>query len=181
MNRLRIPKATARAAGFAGLTMVLTLLLTGCGGNPIGPFAGGKLTATEATAPFSTFESIARVDTVFLETRPKDPYSVQTWIISVDNQLYVPTSLIMGDSAEQRTWVQNLEADPRLRVQIDDLVYPMTAERITNAELHRRVMDAFQQKYESELPEIDDHASNSWLFRLNNALPEKSEDQATET
>ena len=167
------PKASHAPAGVA---CFLVLLLAGCGGNPIGPFAGGKLKATEATAPFSAFERIARVDTVFLETRPKDPYSVQTWIIAVDDQLYVPTSLIMGDSAEQRTWVQNLEADPRLRVQIEDLVYPMTAERVTDAELHRRVLDAFQQKYESELPEIDDHASNSWLFRLKDATPVKSED-----
>ena len=148
------------------LSVVVLIGLGGCGGNPIGPFAGGALSAPQAGQPYTAFEEIAGVDTVFLETRPQDPYSVQTWVISVQDQLYVPTSLIMGDEAEQRTWVQNLLANPELRVQIGAQVYPMIAERVVDADQHRMVLEAFQQKYASELPEIDDHAANGWIFQL---------------
>ena len=150
----------------AAAAALTSILLAACAGDPIGPFAGGKLSAPQSDAPYSDWSQIQWVDTVFIETRPTDPYSVQTWVISMDDTLYLPTSLIAGDSADARTWVQNVLADPSVRVQINDAVYPMHAERIIDAEHHQRALSAFQTKYASELPEIDDHALNAWIFKL---------------
>ena len=144
----------------------LIATLAASSGNPLGPFAGGRLGAAEADTPYADWEALATVDTVFIETRPADPYSVQTWVISVDDTMYVPTSLIMGDSAPERQWVKNILNDAAVRVQVNDLVYPMRAERVEASELQQRVLQAFQQKYASELPEIDEHAKNAWIFRM---------------
>ena len=148
------------------LTLTLTTSLSGCGGDPMGPFAGGELTAPESSNPFTDWRSLPSVDTVFLETQGEAPYSVQTWIIGIDDRLYIPTSLIMGDRAGERRWVQHIQADPNVRLQINDLVYPMRAHRVEDEALHGKVLDAFQEKYASELPEIDEHAQNAWVFRF---------------
>ncbi len=149
------------------LPAVLTaLLLTACS-EPFGPFAGGRLSAPIADQPFVDWPGIASVDTVFVETRPDDPYSVQTWVVAVDNALYIPTSLILGDEAPtNRTWVQNIEANPDVRLQIGGAVYAMRASRVSDKDQHRQVLEAFQRKYASELPEIDSQASAAWLYRL---------------
>ncbi len=148
------------------LTFIALMTIAGCS-NPMGPFSGGRLSAPESATPFTNWSHIANVDTVFVETRPDDPYSVQTWCISVDEQLFIPTSLILGDSdATARTWVQNVESNGQVRVQIDDTVYPMQAMRITDKELHARVLSAFQAKYAGELPEVDEHASRAWIYGL---------------
>ncbi len=142
------------------------LLLTACS-EPFGPFAGGRLSAPVAEQPFLDWKRIATVDTVFIETRPEDPYSVQTWVIALDGVLYIPTSLITGDEAPaSRTWAQNVEANPEVRLQIDDRIYPMRASRVTDADLQQRLLEAFQRKYASELVEIDSHARAAWLYGL---------------
>ena len=141
--------------------------LGGCGGNPFGPFAGGRLSAPEAAEPFNNWPAIAATDTVYLETHPEDPYSVQMWCIAVGNSLYVPTSLILGDNdPRERTWVRNVMEDPSVRVQIGEAVYPMRASRVTSPELQQALLSAFQEKYAAELPEIDAHAENAWIFQL---------------
>ncbi len=145
---------------------VLLLALSACGGDPFGPFAGGALSAPLADRPFDDWAGLDSVDTVFIETRLNDPYSVQTWCIGVDDALYVPTSLIMGDSAAERQWVRNILADARVRVQIEGTLYAMQAVRLEDEALQARVLAAFQEKYAGELPELDEHARRAWIFQL---------------
>ncbi len=152
---------------YQSLPVILSVLVLSACSEPYGPFAGGRLTAPVAEQPFLQWERIASVDTVFVETRPDAPYSVQTWVVAVQDALYIPTSLILGDEAPaNRSWVQNIEANPEIRLQIEGEVYPMRASRVIDANLRLRVLEAFQNKYASELPEIDSHASAAWIYRL---------------
>ena len=82
----------------------------------------------------------------------------------MDGRLYVPTSLILGvDEPSERTWVQNVLADPRVRVRIEGTVYELAARRVEDkvrVETLRRVLMA---KYAVE---DDDHARRAWIFEL---------------
>ena len=158
---------TQRCSSIQLTVACLLLGLSACGGTPLGPFAGGHLSAPEAQAPFDNWPAIAATDTVYLETDPEDPYSVQMWCIALDDALYVPTSLILGDSdPRERTWVRNVQENPSVRVQIGEAVYPMRASRVTSPERQQALLSAFQEKYAAELPEIDAHAENAWIFQL---------------
>ncbi|MCP5040560.1 MAG: nitroreductase family deazaflavin-dependent oxidoreductase, partial [bacterium] len=61
-----------------------------------------------------------------LETNPEDPYSVNIAYTVVDDQLYI----YAGDTRTQ--WVENMEADPRVRFRLDDTIYELRAERVTD-------------------------------------------------
>ncbi len=133
-----------------------------CG--PIGPLSGGRLGGTVHADPPADWAAAAEADTVQLETRPDDPYSVNVWCGVLDGRLYVPTSLILGpDDPAEREWVRNVEADPRVRLRIDDDVYELRAVRVEDAGEREAARAMLMQKYEVE---ADEHSEMAWLYRL---------------
>ena len=140
----------------------LSLISSGCGG-PLGPFSGGALSGDEAPLP-SNWTAVSDVEQVQLETRPTDPYSVNTWIGVVDGNLYIPTSLIMGDKdPAQRAWVQHVQDNPHIRLRVGDNIYPLKATRILDSDAVDKVKRALLLKYGEE---STPHSDQAWIYSL---------------
>lgn len=143
--------------------LVLALLAQlACG--PLGPIPGGRLRGAEHEGPAPAWDRFAQVEQVQLETNPEDPHSVNTWIGVYEGALYIPTSLIRGaDDPRERTWVKNVQADPKVRLRIDDTVYPLRATQVEDPATVEAVRSMLLSKYEVE---SDPHAQAAWIFRL---------------
>jgi hypothetical protein len=131
------------------------VLLAGCG--PFLVIPGGKLEGTPAAAPGDW--SFARdVSTVQLETNPQDPYSVNIWAVGIGPVLYVHAG------ANRSTWVENMEADPQVRVRIEEQIYTLRASRVEGQDEFDRFSDAYEKKYGSR--PRNEVVSEAYLFRL---------------
>lgn len=105
---------------------LLVLALVACNG-PFGLLPGGRLDGDSAPAP-ADWSFAGEYGTAQLETRPGDPYSVNLAFTVMDGRLYVNA----GDSETE--WVKNMGADSRVRLRLDDVIYSLRAERVTDAE-----------------------------------------------
>lgn len=130
------------------LLLVVALCL-GCG--PIGPFSGGRLSG-EDEAWLADWSGVSDVTQIQLETNPDDPHSVNVWLVIVDREAYLATSLLIGTEVpEEREWVRNVTADSRVRLRIEGKLYSVRLETVAEDSLKARVFEAFQIKY----PEIE--------------------------
>lgn len=151
------------------LALIATIVATAC--EPMFVFAGGALSGSEEPAPDNwTFSR--DVDTVQIETRPSDPYSVNVWGVAVESFVYVAAS----DGGESR-WAREIEADSRVRLKIGERLFALRATRLTavdagegegasegaNEEL-ARVVDAYVEKY--DLSPDESFVGGAWVFRL---------------
>lgn len=110
-----------------GLGAALTLLLVGACNGPLPFMAGGALAGEERAAPAAwSFEEPFGV--VQLETRPREPYSVNIAYTLMDGQLYVNA----GDT--RTAWVRHIESNPAVRLRAGGLIYPLRAERVVDAD-----------------------------------------------
>lgn len=154
-----VRRATKRAAA---LVVLAVSLLTGCG--PLGPIPGGALGGEVHSGAPPDWRSFADVDQIQLETRPADPYSVNTWIGVYRGRPYVPTSLILGaDDPMDRQWVKNVLEDPNVRARVEGVVYPLRAVRVEDEVELAAVRALLLEKYEVE---ADEHVDQGWIFRL---------------
>ncbi len=139
-----------------GLMLVLIgLMLVGC--SPFVTIPGGELSGSLEPTP-SDWSFSDAVETVQLETRPGDPYSVNVWGVGVGSTFY----LAAGDA--QSRWARNIDRDPLVRLKIGEGIYELRASRTDNL----AEMDAFlagaKKKYDFEPNE--EQRANASLFRL---------------
>lgn len=130
--------------------------LAACGG-PFVVLPGGALDGPVVATPVDWSFS-DEVSTVQLETRPSDPYSVNIWAVGIGDVLYVHA----GDN--RSTWVENMEADPRVRLRIDGPIYELAATRVTGQPEFDRFSDAWEQKYGGRPG--NENVAEAYLFRL---------------
>ena len=148
---------------FAQLFVLCCTLCCSACSDPLGPFAGGALSGPEAETPDS-WAFATDIEVIQLETRPDDPHSVNTWIGVVDDALYIPTSLIMGEEDPgQRAWVQHVQANPAVRLRMDGSIYNATAVRVTDESTIAQVKTALLAKYDEAATE---HSNRAWVFRM---------------
>jgi hypothetical protein len=126
-------------------------------GSPTALLPGGALEGAAATPPVDWSFSDA-VDTVQLETRPSDPYSVNLWMIGLAGNAYVHAG------ASRSAWVEYMEADPNVRLRVGDSVYELAASRVTAQDEFDRFSAAYEKKYGNR-PRNEDVAE-AYLFRL---------------
>ncbi len=131
------------------------LLVTGCG--PFLLLPGGKLDGRAAAAP-SDWSFTDEVNTVQLETRPEDPYSVNIWAVGMGPLLYVHAG------ANRSRWVEHLEANPDVRVRVEDRLYELRASRVDGQQEFTRFSDAYEAKYGSR--PRNENVAEAYLFRL---------------
>ena len=138
-----------------GLPIALLSGLLACSG-PVLVFPGGALDGPVEPAPES-FGFTAKT-TIQLETRPGDPYSVNISCFVVDGKLYVNA----GDTKAR--WVENMEADPRVRIRIDGILYELEAHRV----LDDAALAAFAKTYTAEFSMGRDptQLDVAWVYRL---------------
>ena len=104
--------------------LLFLFVATGCNG-PLPFLGGGALSGDVVAAPESWGEWTESVNVIQLETNPAVPYSVNIAYTIVGEQLYV----YAGDTKTR--WVEDMEADPRVRFRRDGLVYELRAERVS--------------------------------------------------
>ena len=142
---------TAVLQGFA-----LVLSLAGCS-RPFLLLPGGALEGTPAAVPASWSFTDA-VETVQLETQPGDPYSVNIWLTAAGDHVYVHAG------ANRSTWVEHIEADPNVRLRVNDSIYELAAARVATQEEFDRFSDAYEKKY-GRRPR-NENVGEAYLFRL---------------
>jgi hypothetical protein len=138
------------------LALLLIGPMAGCGG-PLFLLPGGALQGTTVPTPTS-WSFTDDVKTVQLETRPADPYSVNIWVIAIDEHLYVHAG------ANRSAWVENIEADTNVRLRVDDSIYALVASRVEGQEEFDRFSDAYEAKY-GRRPR-NGNVAEAYLFRL---------------
>ena len=151
---------TRIAEGLAGALRLPALALLGtvlaCGGPSV-IFPGGALEGATEPLPGSWAFTDA-VKTIQLETNPADPYSVNIWVVALGPHLYVHAG------ANRATWIEHMEADPRVRLRVDEAIYELSAARVTEQAEFDRFSDAYEVKY-GRRPR-NGNVSEAYLFRL---------------
>ena len=147
---------TRKPLALLATALLISISLTACSG-PFVLFPGGALEGTPAEAP-SDWGFTAEVDTIQLETNPSEPYSVNIWALGLGDVLYVHAG------ANRATWIENMEADPRVRVRIEDKVYTLNASRVNDQEEFDRFAEVYEQKY-GNAPR-NPSVVEAYLFRL---------------
>ncbi len=148
-------KIRTSAIGPLVLFVILIGSTLGCG--PILLIPGGQLTGNPSALP-SNWEFTKEINTIQLESRPSEPYSVNIWVTSVQNNLYLHAG------ANRANWIENIEADPRVRIQILDQVYELVATRVDDADEFSRFADAYEEKYGSR--PRNENVDEAYLMRL---------------
>ena len=138
------------------LALMLTAPIAGCGG-PFVLLPGGALEGSTVATPDSWSFTDA-VKTVQLETLPAEPYSVNIWVIAAGENLYVHAG------ASRSTWVENIDANPNVRLRVNDSIYELVASRVDGQEEFDRFSDAYEQKY-GRRPG-NGNVAEAYLFRL---------------
>jgi hypothetical protein len=136
--------------------LLLAALIAGCGG-PFLVLPGGKLEGTVIAAP-EDWSVLREVKTVQLETRPDAPYSVNIWAVGMGSRVYVHAG------ANRSTWVEHMEADPSVRLRVEDLIYELEATRVESQDEFDRFSDAYEKKYGSR--PRNEVVTEAYLFRL---------------
>ena len=123
------------------------------------PFSFGKLPGKELPYP-DYWDQLAVADIIQLETRLEDPYTINLWIISMENQLYI-------HAGENKTeWVTHMENDPVVRVGFNDRIFRLKAERVKDQTIFDKFNSVYEAKYgyTTRVSELHD---GLYFFRLN--------------
>jgi hypothetical protein len=136
---------------------VALLLALGCG--PLVMVPGGELSGTVKPVP-GDWSFTDSVETVQLETRPEDPYSVNVWGVAAGGGFYIASG--RGESA---AWAKHIAADPRVRLRVGEDVYELSAVRTTDEVEMAAFIEAAKRKYEDFEPDKRQR-SEAILFRL---------------
>ena len=130
------------------------LLLVGC---HYLPFSSGKLSGQDEKYP-DYWEAIIERQIIQLETNPSEPYSVNLWIVNIENKPYV----YAGDN--YAAWVKNIESDPRVVLKSGNSLYQLKAQRVLNADFFKNFAVAWEEKYGNR-PRNENY-SETYLFQL---------------
>ena len=104
---------------------------------------------------------VHEVDTIELQSGGR---TRKTWIVALDGRAYIPCGLGIG--IPKRWHLAALE-DPRAVVRIEGLRYRRSLQRVEDAELLPKLVDAVLEKY-PPLPSRP--GAESWFFRLDAPL-----------
>ena len=121
------------------------------------PFSGGKLSGKVAPHP-EDWESVIERPIIQLETNPLEPYSVNLWIVNIENLPYV----YAGDN--YATWAKNIESDSRVVLKSGDNVYQLNAQRVLDVEFFEKFASAWEEKYGNR-PRNENY-KETYLFKL---------------
>ncbi len=153
---------TARTLLVTSLVAV-ALLAAGC---PLGPFSGGHLGGDVQPAPVSDWSFVNDSETCQLETNPDDPHSVNVWCAGHGENVYVPSSMILGPTVPtERQWIQNVQANPAVRLRVEGRVYELEAVRVTDDGEYATVLAVLERKYDAD-PADREPDREIWLYRM---------------
>ena len=137
------------------LLIIISRGIFGCSENI--PFPSAQLQGNLTHTPHDWTE-VAEARVVELETNPSDPYSVKLWIIGFNDRVYVHAG------ANLARWVENIIANPDVRLLIGDRLFELVAARVTD----QSEFDEFSQHYESKYgaKPRNENVNEAFLLRL---------------
>ena len=144
-----------------GCVILLLLVLRITGFEPREcPTAGVSLTCrlpglwlrgNPATAPVADWSFTDNYQTVKVQTRDRLflPYSVTTYCVSYNSQLYLTSVYAPGlpEYPRGRHWNENVARDPHVRIKIGDQLFDRTLVYVTDPAEHDGVIAAQTKKY----------------------------------
>ena len=136
------------------VTILATMLVVSCS-EPRSMIPGGQLSGEVFSAPPSWADV---PETIQVETRPSDPYSINIWGVGIGQHLYIATS----DSGT--SWSDFINADSDIRARIGSSLYELSATSITDPAERSSVAAAYVSKY--ELDKDDNWVDAGLIFRL---------------
>jgi hypothetical protein len=131
-------------------------MLVAC--DPLVMIPGGRLSGPVVPPP-ENWSFTDAIDTVQLETRPADPYSVNVWCIAVDDDLFV-----IAGSGLETTWAQHIASDDRVRLRVAESIYELRAIPDNGTATREAVLLAVQEKYDFDAE--DEDTGQAIVFRL---------------
>jgi hypothetical protein len=156
------PSNSKRTRNAIFIALLLSAIVGGCKG-PLVLLPGGALEGATVPAP-ADWSFTDEIEVVQLETNPSEPYSVNIWVIAEDGSLYVHSG------TNHATWIENMEADPRVRLQANDSIYELVASRVQTQAEFDRFITAYVKKYEN--PPRNPLIGDVYLYRL--VVPESA-------
>lgn len=138
------------------ILLCVCLFTIGC--EPIVMISGGELSGEVQPIP-SSWAFTDDVDTIQLETRPTDPYSVNIWVVRMGDGIYV-----VAGAGPETTWAQHIEQDPNVRLRVGDALYELRAVKANDEANRASFLVAAKKKYDFE-PD-DEDTSKAVLYRL---------------
>jgi hypothetical protein len=127
--------------------------------EPIGPVPGGALSGEVQSAPVDDWSFSNKDETLQLETRPDDPYSVNVWFVASGPRLWIAAARGVDGG-----WGEHLTADPRARLRIDGKLYERKAVRVSDQAEIDEVVVLYKTKYDYQRDPNEERAAV--LFRL---------------
>ena len=94
-----------------------------------------------------------------IETNPETPYSVNLWIVNIDNTPHI----FSGDNLSQ--WAENILKNDQVKLKIGENIYPLRGERVVKAQHFEKFAKAWQKKY-GHRP-LNENPTETYLFQLN--------------
>jgi hypothetical protein len=134
----------------------LSLVLVACD-SPLVFTAGGKLSGS-VTDPPATWQLDEESGLAQLESRPKDPYSINLAYVQLDGHLYI----YAGNT--RTNWVEHIEQNPLVRIRVDETIYPVRAVRVNDND----ELTAFAARWKngSVFQRDPMQFDEVWLYRL---------------
>ncbi len=127
--------------GWKRLAMVLAILALLGGAYFAWMMMPGGVLSGNATAVPAAWSEAEVPKVVRLETNPAAPYSVKIWVVPMGASLYVHAG------ANHTQWVKHLEANAAARMLMQDRLYELSAERVTDAAEFAAFSDAYERRY----------------------------------
>lgn len=121
------------------------------------PLASGELEGVLRKAP-ADWTQVSVQHVIELETNPVEPYSVKLWIVGFGEKLYVHAG------TNRARWVENMEADPSVRLLIGPSLYELEGSRVNSQDEFEAFADAYEQKYGSRPG--NESVTEAYLYRL---------------
>ena len=121
---------------------------------------GGVLAGEVVSGEVTDFSFVADTGLCKLETRPAFPHSIVVNCFNDGETLYVGCM-----SCEGKVWSKYVASDPRARILIDDKIYAVTMNRVTDrADMQIPWVSRWQKsRGNSDAPPIPE---GYWLYRL---------------
>ncbi len=143
MSTIR-PGAGWHGSCLAGIAVAVMGVGLGCGPwGPRGILPGGPFVGSARTDPVPDWSFSDEHPLIAIETRGSlFRHSVTIVCIASGGKLYV-----MARHAPRKRWVQNMEADPRVRLRVGEGLYAGRAVRVRDEDEAGEVVRAFLRKY----------------------------------
>lgn len=163
----RIGMAAAGLLALVGVVILGARFLYG----PLGPIPGPELSGTVIEEPVDDWSLADAIQVIQVETRSEDPYTVNTWVTRAGDGIYVFAG------TEDKTWIRNVLADPRVRIRIGGRIHERSAVRVASLEEKRAFLLRMRSKYGNHFEFELESWQHQWdtgefvLFRLEPRLP----------